>query len=354
MKAIKSIVLAMVAGLCFGFTGVAKDASEVNVAFVYVGPVGDGGWTYAHDLGRRHLETLGYKTTYVESVPETDAERAIRQLARKNDLVFTTSFGYMDATLKVAKRFPDKVFMHATGFKRSANVGTYFARMYQARYLVGMVAGKMTKTNQIGIIGSHPIPEILRHINAIALGAQSVNPKAEIKVIWVNSWFDPAKEGAAANSLMDGGADIVTITTDSAAATQAAEKRGLYAIGNDSDMAIYGKKAHLTANIYNWGVYYEFLANLVKDGKWASRDDWWGIETGAIDLSPWGDMVPQDVRDLVAAKKQAMIDKKFVVFEGPIKKQDGSEAAKAGQKLTDKEMLSMSYFVEGVVGTIPK
>ncbi|MBF0286904.1 MAG: BMP family ABC transporter substrate-binding protein [SAR324 cluster bacterium] len=354
MKLIKLKCFLMVVSACFCLSNVGW-AKDVKVGFIYVGPVGDGGWTYAHDLGRRHLEKMGVDTKYVESVPETDAERSIRNLARKGyNLIFTTSFGYMDPTLKVAKQFPDTVFMHATGFKKSKNMGNYFARMYQARYLVGMVAGAMTKTNTIGVIGSHPIPEILRHINAIALGARSVNPNAQVKVVWVNSWFDPSKEGAAANSLMDSGADIVTITTDSAAATQAAEKRGLYSIGNDSDMSIYGKKAHLTANIYHWGVYYEHVYKQVKDGSWKPAEDWWGIETGAIDLAPFGEMVPQSVRDMVLKKKEEMVQGKFTVFQGPIKKQDGTLAAKAGQKLTDKEMLSMSYFVEGVAGTIPK
>lgn len=353
MKSIKSKIGLLVFMMVFGLSATVG-AKDIKVGFIYVGPVGDGGWTYAHDLGRQHLEKMGVETTYVESVPETDAERAIRNLARKGtDLIFTTSFGYMDPTLKVAEKFPKSIFMHATGFKTSKNMGNYFARMYQARYLVGMVAGAMTKTNTIGIIGSHPIPEIIRHINAFTMGARSVNPKAEVKVIWVNSWFDPPKEGEAANSLMDSGADVVTITTDSAAATQAAQKRGLYAIGNDSDMSIYGEKAHLTANIYNWGIYYEHVYKQVRDGKWEPAADWWGIETGVIDVSPFGDMVPQNVRDMVAAKKQEMIDGKFIVFEGPIKGQDGNIAVKEGQKLTDQEMLSMKYFVEGVVGTIP-
>ena len=354
MKTIQAKKLFLVIFLCFGLA-IASWGKDVKVGFIYVGPVGDGGWTYAHDLGRRHLEKMGVETTYVESVPEADAEKAIRNLARKGyNLIFTTSFGYMDPTLKVAQRFPDATFMHASGFKKSENMGNYFARMYQARYLVGMVAGAMTQTNIIGVIGSHPIPEIVRHINAITLGARSVNPDATVKVIWVNSWFDPAKEAAATNSLIDGGADIVTITTDSPASTQTAQKRGKYSIGNDSDMSIYGEKAHLTANVFNWGPYYEHIYKQVSDGTWEPTEDWWGIETGIIDISPYGAMVPQNVREMVEKKKQEMIDDKFFVFEGPIKKQDGSIAVKAGQRLTDKEMLSMDYFVEGVEGTLPR
>ena len=329
-------------------------AKDPTVAFVYVGPVGDGGWTYAHDLGRKHLEKMGVKTTYVENVPEADAERTITRLARKNDIIFTTSFGYMDPTLKVSKKFPKKVFMHNSGYKKSENMGNYFARMYQARYLVGMVAGTMTKTNRIGIIGSHPIPEILRHINAFTLGARSVNPKATVQVIWVNSWFDPPKEAAATESLIDNGADIVTITTDSPAATQVAQKRGKYAIGNDSDMTLYGPKAHLTANIFNWGIYYEHVYKQVQAGTWKPTSDWWGIETNIVDISPFANFVPQELQDQVNAKKQAMIDKKFIVFKGPIKNQDGTLVVKEGQVLTDPEMLSMNYFIEGVIGTVPK
>lgn len=329
-------------------------AADPKVAFIYVGPVGDGGWTYAHDLGRRHLEKMGVETTYVESVPETDAERVLRNLARRGyDLIFTTSFGYMDPTLKVAQQFPKTTFMHASGFKTHDNMGNYFARMYQARYLVGMVAGSMTKSNKIGIIGSHPIPEIIRHINAFTLGVRDANPNATVQVVWVNSWFDPAKEGAAANSLMDNGADVVTITTDSAAATQAAAKRGLYAIGNDSDMTLYGPEAHLTANIYDWGIYYEHIYKQVKDGTWKPTNDWWGIETGAVDLAPFGPMVPQSVQDTVNAKKAEIARGDFVVFKGPIRGQDGKVAIPAGTVPTDQELLSMSYFVEGVLGDIP-
>ncbi len=330
-------------------------AADPKVAFIYVGPVGDGGWTYAHDLGRRHLEKMGVETTYVESVPETDSERVLRNLARRGyDIIFTTSFGYMDPTLNVAKQFPDTIFMHASGFKTHDNMGNYFARMYQARYLVGMVAGMMTKSSKIGIIGSHPIPEIIRHINAFTLGVRSVNPEATVQVLWVNSWFDPAKEGAAANSLMDNGADVVTITTDSAAATQAAAKRGLYAIGNDSDMTLYGPEAHLTANIFNWGIYYEHIYNQVKNGTWKPTNDWWGIETGAIDLAPFGKMVSKDIQNKVMAKKAEIASGEFVVFKGPIKGQDGSTAIAAGVVPSDQDLLSMMYYVEGVVGDIPQ
>jgi len=328
-------------------------ADKPKAAFVYVGPVGDGGWTYAHDLGRQELEAAGYETTYVESVPETDSQRVLRNLARRGyDVIFTTSFGFMDPTLEVAKQFPDTIFLHCSGFKTADNMGNYFARMYQAKYLAGMVAGMTTKTDNIGIIGSHPIPEIVRHINAFTLGARSVNPDAEVNVLWVNSWFDPSKEGAAANTLMDNGADVVHITTDSAAATQAADKRGKFAIGNDSDMTLYGPKAHLTAPIFNWGRYYVDVMKRIEDGSWTSSSEWWGIETGIIDLSKFGPMVHTKIKDIVNKKKQDIMSGRFVVFEGPIYNRDGDLAIQDGIVPTDSELLSMNYFVEGVNGNL--
>lgn len=351
----QKILLALFVAITLALPSLAFAKDQPKVAFVYVGPVGDGGWTYAHDLGRQELEKIGVETTYVESVPETDSERVLRNLARRGyDIIFTTSFGYMDPTERVAKQFPDTVFMHCSGFKTADNMGNYFARMYQARYLAGMVAGLTTKTDQIGMIGSHPIPEIIRHINAFTLGAKQVNPRAQVQVLWVNSWFDPAKEGAAANTLMDNGADIVSITTDSAAATQAASKRGLYAIGNDSDMTLYGPKAHLTANIFNWGIYYKHVYKLVKNGEWKASSDWWGIETNAVDLSPYGDMVPQRTRQMVDAVKERLVAGEFKVFTGPIHNQNGELVIDQGEVPSDQELLSMNYFVEGVLGKIPE
>jgi basic membrane protein A len=244
--------------------------------------------------------------------------------------------------------------MHCSGFKTTNNMGNYFARMYQARYLAGMVAGMTTKTNNIGMIGSHAIPEIIRHINAFTLGVKSVNSDANVQVLWVNSWFDPAKEGAAANALIDNGADVVSITTDSAAATQTAEKRGVYAIGNDSDMTLYGPKAHLTANIFNWGIYYKHVYKLVKEGKWKPGSEWWNISTGVVGLSPYGSMVPQNVKDVVNSKKEKIIDGTFNVFAGPISDQSGQIKVNQGEEVSDAKLLSMDYFVEGVVGSIPK
>ena len=328
-------------------------ADKPKAAFVYVGPVGDGGWTYAHDLGRRELEKAGFETTYIESVPETDSQRVLRNLARRGyDVIFTTSFGFMDPTLEVAEQYPDTIFLHCSGFKTAENMGNYFARMYQAKFLAGMVAGLTTKTNEIGIVGSHPIPEIVRHINAFTLGARSVNPDATVNVIWVNSWFDPAKEGAATNTLIDNGADIVHITTDSAAATQVAEKRGKYAIGNDSDMSLYGPKAHLTAPIFNWGRYYLDVMNRVDSGEWSSTSEWWGMNTGIVDLSKFGPMVHAKVKTLVNNKKQEITTGRFKVFAGPIYDRDGNLVVAAGEVPSDPDLLSMNYFVEGVKGNL--
>ncbi len=332
-----------------------KDLKDLKAAFIYVGPIGDGGWTYAHDLGRRHLETLGIQTAYIESVPETDSTRAIRNFARRGyDVVFTTSFGYMDPTINVAKSFPKTIFMHCSGFKTADNVGNYFGRIYQAKYLAGMLAGYMTKTNVIGVTGSHPIPEIIRHINAFTLGARSINPNAKVKVVWINSWFDPSKEAAAGESLIDDGADIISITTDCPAALQVAEKRGKYAIGNDSDMTLYAPKSHLASAVFNWDIYYEYIARQIAEGTWKPTSDWWGLKEGIADIVSFGDMVTRKVKWEIDQKKKAIIDGEFVVFEGPIKNQEGTLAVENGQRLTDQELLSIDYFVEGVVGTVPK
>jgi basic membrane protein A and related proteins len=331
----------------------AATKKDLKVAYVYVGPVGDGGWTYAHDLGRKHLVSKGVKTAFVESVAESDSYRTIRNLAQNNDIVFTTSFGFMDPTLKAANQFPNVTFMHCSGFKTSKNMGNYFGRMYQAKYLAGMVAGAMSKTNRIGVIGSHPISEIIRHINAFTLGVQAVKPDAEVQVLWINSWFDPAKEVEATNSLIDNGADIIAITTDSAAPLQTAQKRNILSIGNDSDMSKFAPDSHLTAAVFNWGVIYEDIYNKVKDGTWLPSSEWWGLETGLVGLSPYSKLVPEDLQKTVNAKREE-IGKGLKVFKGPITKQDGTLALEDGKAHTDQELLSMNYFVKGVIGDLPK
>src|SRR3989440_11655884 len=267
-------LLALTAGLLLaGSVSAASAADKLKVGFIYLGTVGDLGWTYQHELARQALvKEFGDKieTTFLENVPEgPDAERAIEQLVRAgNKLIFTTSFGYMDPTLKVAKKYPNVHFEHATGYKRDKNMATYSARWYQGRYIQGQIAARMSKAGVLGYIGSFPIPEVVSGINATILGAQTVNPDIKVKIIWVNSWYDPGKEADAAKALIDQGADVINQHTDSPAAVEIAENRGIYAFGQDSDMIQFGKKAQLTSIIDNWAPYYVARAQAVIDGKW--------------------------------------------------------------------------------------
>lgn len=333
-------------------------AKDIKAAFVYIGPVGDGGWTYAHDLGRKVMAKLPYvkETTFIESVPEgAESTRIITSLAQKGyNLIFTTSFGYMDPTIEVAAKYPNVVFMHCSGYKTAKNVGTYFGRIYQARYLAGMIAGKMTKTNVIGYVAAFPIPEVIRGINAFTLGVRSVNPNAVVKVVWTQTWFDPAKERDAADSLLDVKADVITQHQDTPAALQAAEKRGAYAIGYNSDMSKQVPGAWLTAPVWNWGTLYTQVAEEVHNGTWKSDKIWYGLEHNLVDLAPMSKLVPADVQKLVNDKKAEIASGKDTVFDGPIKDNTGKEVVPAGKSLTDDQKLSMNFLVEGVQGSIPK
>ena len=355
----KAAALLLGAGVALGAATMAA-ADPLKVAFVYLGPVGDGGWTYQHDLGRKALEKAfgdKVKTTYVENVPETaDAERVIRQLAADgNELIFTTSFGYMDPTLKVAKMFPKVKFEHATGYKTSKNVVTYQTRFYEGAYLLGVIAGKMTKTNTLGFVGSFPIPEVIRNIDAFTLGAQSVNPKIKTKVIWVDTWYDPGKERQAAETLVAQGADVMCQNTDSPATVQVAEEKHVYAFGWDSDMAKYGPDAELTANTENWGVYYIDEVKKVLDGTWTgNRQTHWGIKEGMVVLSPLNPAVPKDVAALFAEKKKAIVDGTLIPFAGPLKDNTGTEKVAAGAELPEDKLMSINWYVDGVEGSIPK
>jgi basic membrane protein A len=334
-----------------------KPQAKIKAAFIYVSPVGDAGWTFAHDNARNATQkALPYvETAFTESVPEgADAERVINQYVRRGyNLIFTTSFGYMDPTINVAKRNPNVVFMHCSGFKTANNVGTYFGRMYQPRYLTGIVAGKMTKSNVVGYVAAHPIPEVIRGINAFTLGVRSVNPKAKVHVVWTQTWYDPAKEREAAESLLDVKADVIAQHQDSPGPQQAAEKRGHYSIGYNTNMSSFAPKAHLTAPVWDWSVVYKKVAEQVHKGTWKSGQYWGGLKDGVVDLAPFGPMVPKAVQDLVNQKKAAMKAGKFDVFEGPVKDQSGKVRVASG-RMSDKDMLSMSFFVEGVVGKIPK
>jgi len=337
----------------------AAAAEKTKVGFVYVGPIGDHGWSHEHNQGRLAVEkAFGDKveTTYVENVSEgPDAERVIQQLARSgHKIIFTTSFGFMNPTLKVAKRFPNVKFEHATGFKRAANVSTYSARFYEGRHVIGLIAGKMTKTNTIGYIASFPIPEVVRGINAAYLAAKSVNPKVKFKVIWVSTWFDPGKEADAANALIDQGADVIMQHTDSPAAMQIAEAKGIYAFGQASDMIKFGPTAQLTSIIDNWGPYYISRVKAVMDGTWKSKDTWDGIGAGMVKLAKFSDRIPADVRAMAGKARDDIAAGKLHPFTGPINKQDGSVWLKAGEIANDGDLAGMSFFVEGVDGTLPK
>ncbi len=323
-----------------------------------MGPVGDAGWSFAHDTARKAVdeEYDWLTTTYLESVPEgADAERVLTQFAEKGyDLIFATSFGYMDPTLKVAGAYPDATFMHCSGYKRADNVGTYFGRMYQPKYLAGMLAGRMSEAGAIGYVAPHPIPEVIRHINAFTLGVRAVNPEAEVRVVWTNSWFDPGKEKEAAEALLDAGADLIATGADSAAPMQAAQARGALAIGYDSDGSAFAPDAFLTAPVWDWTVIYREVAQEVRDGSWETVDYWDGMGSGVVKLTPLSDKVPAEVKAEIEAATRSIVDGETVVFAGPWRRQDGSEAYAEGATPSDKELLAMDYFAEGVVGTIPK
>lgn len=336
----------------------AQDKEPLEIGFVYVSPIGDAGWTYQHDLGRKQMEeTLGdkVKTTFVESVSEgADAERVIREMAASgNDLIFATSFGYMNPVDRVAKQFPNVKFMHATGYKDGPNFHNYNARFYEARYLTGVIAGEMTDSDVLGYVAAFPIPEVLQGINAFTLGAQSVNPDIEVRVIWVNSWYDPGKEREAALALIAQGADVVTHHTDSTAVVQAAQERGVYAVAYHSDMSKYGQDAHLTAATHHWGDYYTQAALKAIEEDGMAESIWGGVSDGFVDLAPINSVVPQPVQDKVADLKQQIKDGQFHPFTGPVVAQDGTEVLPADQTMSDADLGQMNYYVKGVSSKMP-
>lgn len=335
-----------------------KPQPQVKAAFIYLGSVSDGGWTLAHDQARQAIEgQLGafLSTAYAEGVPEGAAEQVIERYVRQGyNLIFTTSFGYMDATLAVARRYPDVVFMHASGIKTAPNVGTYYGRMYEARFLTGLVAGKMTRSNIVGYVAAHPTPTVVRGINAFALGVRAVNPAAKVHLVWTNSWYDAPKEREAAESLLDLGADVLAQHQDTPAVQQAAERRGRYSIGYNLDMRAFAPKAHLTAAVWRWEQLYAELAGQVREGTWKSGNFWPGIESGVVDLAPFNEAVPADVRALVEARKADIIARRAGVFAGPIRDQAGRLVIEAGRAMTDAEILKIDFLVEGVIGTLPK
>jgi simple sugar transport system substrate-binding protein len=336
----------------------AAATEPLKIAFAYVGPVGDGGYTFAHDQGRKALEKeFGdkIKTSYVESVPEgADAERVLRDMAANgNKLVFGTTFGYMEPIQKIAPDFPDVKFEHATGYKTAANVSTYDSRTYEGAYLAGIIAGAMTKSNVLGVVGSVPIPEVLRNINSFTLGAQSMNPKITTKVVWVNEWFAPPKETEAATSLINGGADILFQNTDSPAVLKTAEEKGKRAFGWDSDMTAYGPKAHLGSAIINWTPYYTKTVRELLEGKWTSQQTWWGVKEGAIDIVSLADDVPAEAKARIEEVKKGLKDGTFHIWKGPIAGQDGKELLAADAVAEDKFLTGIDFYVKGVEGKVP-
>ncbi|RBW58852.1 BMP family ABC transporter substrate-binding protein [Ruegeria sp. A3M17] len=347
---------AMVLGLATG--AVAQDKTKVG--FVYVGPVGDGGWTYEHDKGRLAVEKeFGDKveTVFVESVPEgPDAERVMTQMALEGaDLIFTTSFGYMDPTINVAKKFPNVKFEHATGYKTAPNVSVYSARFYEGRAVQGHIAGKMTESNIIGYIGSYPIPEVIRGINSAYIHAKKVNPDVEFKIIWAYTWFDPAKEADAATVLIEQGADVILQHTDSTAPQAAAQEAGnVITFGQASDMSEYAPKPRVSSIIDNWAPYYIARTQAVMDGSWETVNTWDGIKEGMVEIGEISDAVPADIKEEALAMKAAMAAGEYHPFTGPLKKQDGSDWLAEGETADDGTLAGMNFYVEGLEGEIPQ
>ncbi|SFO56309.1 simple sugar transport system substrate-binding protein [Cohaesibacter marisflavi] len=353
-------LFAAAAAVALGLTASlgAQAADKTKVGFVYVGPVGDMGWSYQHDQGRQAIEKkFGDKveTTYVESVSEgPDAERVIEKLARAgNDIIFTTSFGYMNPTVKVAKKYPDVKFEHATGYKRADNVSTYAARFYEGRYVIGQIAAKMTKSKIVGYIGATPIPEVIRGINSFMLGAQSIDPDIKVKIIWINSWFDPGKEADAAKALIDQGADILVQHTDSAAPLQVAAERGVVGFGQASDMIKFAPKNQLTAIVDHWDEYYISRVQAVMDGSWKSEDTWGGFDMEMVHMADFTNM-PEDVAKMAAETEAKIKSGELHPFDGPVYKQDGTLAVKEGETLDDGTLLGMNWYVQGIDGKVPQ
>lgn len=336
----------------------AEPKAPLKVAFAYVGPVGDAGWTFAHDSARKAVEAeFGdkVKTTFVENVPEAaDAERVLRDLvAQGNRLIFGTTFGYMEPMLKVAADAPDVKFEHATGYKMAANLRTYDSRTYEGAYLAGVIAGKLTKSNVLGVVGSIPIPEVIRNIDSFTLGAQRVNPKVKTKVVWVDKWFDPPKETEGAQTLINQGADVLFQNTDSSAVLQTAEKAGKLGFGWDSDMSKFGPNAHLASAVVNWGPYYKKAVKDTLEGTWQKEGVWWGVKEGAIDLVSISDKVPAETKAEIEKIKAGLRDGSFQPWTGPILDSSGKERLKAGEKADDAFLHKLDFYVKGVEGKVP-
>jgi basic membrane protein A len=363
------ILLALLAAQCGGDDdggggdgGTAAQTGEgggesFKVGFIYIGPPGDAGWTFQHDEARKQVEEeLGdaVETTFLDSVPEANSGPAIDQLiADGNKLIFATSFGYGDTVIQKAQQHPDVLFEHATGFQRADNVSTYFVQHWEPSFVLGVIAGRMTETNQLGYVGSFPIPEVIRDVNSFTLGAQSVNPDVKVRMVFINTWFDPPKEKQAAKGLIDAGADVLFGIEDSPSVLQEAATNGKFAATWNSDMTRFGPEAFLSAVVLNWGDHYVERVQAAMDGNWESEDYWGTLEDGSVELAPYGESVPEEVRaeadELVAGFK----DGSFNPFVGPIEDQSGKVRFEDGHEITFEEFLEWNWFVQGVEGTLP-
>lgn len=352
------IALAASAAILVPAAAVAQD-EPVEACFIYVGPVGDYGWSYQHDRGRQDLEAHfgdAVTTRFLESVSEgADAERAIERFARQGcDIIFTTSFGFMDATNTVAERFPEVKFEHATGYRRDhPNVSTYDSRFYEGRYILGQIAASVSETGTAGYIASFPIPEVVQGINSFMLGAQSVDPDFSLRIVWVNTWFDPGRESDAARALIDQGVDVLSQHTDSTAAMQVAQDRGIHAFGQASDMIEFGPDAQLTSIIDEWGPYYIERVQAVMDGTWEQSAVWDGLAEGHVVMADYANM-PDDVAETARETEERIRSGEFHPFTGPITRQDGSEWLAEGDVATDEDLSSMNFYVEGIDDQLPE
>ena len=337
-------------------TAASTEEKLPKVAFVYIGVPSDGGWTKTHDEGRELVDTtFGITSTTVENVPEgPDAERIIEELAQDHDIIFTTSYGYMDPTINVAKKYPDVVFLHATGYKTAENVGTYQVKGWESGYLSGIAAGSITENSKIGYVGAFPIPEVIYTINAFTLAAQSINPDVEVSVVWSNTWFDPTAEKQAAETLLDQGIDLLANYQDSPAGIQAAAERGVWGMGNDADMSAYAPETYITNPVIHWGDYYVSTIQSWIDGTWKSGAYLGGLAEGMADIAPFGKNVPADVQAKVEEIEKSLIAGDLDIFKGPIYDNKGELRVPEGEAMTIEDILSMNWLVKGVNGTIPE
>ncbi len=360
----KRILFLLVAVLCFSLVLSGCDAGqsketpdEVKVGFVYIGSAGDAGWTYAHDQGRQYVEEkLGVETLYQENVSDSDNSCvAVMQslIDQGCNVIFATSYGYMEYVHDVAEEYPDVKFLHCSGYLDAENMVNYFGWMYQPRYLSGIVAGMKTETNKIGYVAALPIPEVIRGINAFTLGVRSVNPEATVEVVWTSTWYDPTLEKSAAVALLDNGCDVIAQHQDTTGPQQAAQERGKWAIGYNCDTRDVAPKAFMTAPIWNWGPYYADQVQKVMDGTWKNENYLAGMEGGIVSLAPLTDIAPEGAQEKVDEMTKKIKSGEFKVFQGPIKDQNGEIKIPEGTELTTEELLSIDWFVEGVVGTLP-